>query len=113
MAGNQEKFERLRKQFPVFVYKNHQYSWDTAGLHVKFSLAFQDTSGKDVYEFFPTLNIPFRKFYRFENLAPQTLDLLVFHCGMVELISYWKAACSPIVRVDAGHLDAEQKAWFK
>lgn len=113
MAGSQEKFETLRKQFPVFVYKNHQYSLDTTGLHVKFSFAFQDASGKEVHEFFPTLNIPFRTFYCSEKLAPQTLDLLIFHCGMVELISYWKAACSPIVRVDAGFLDAKQKAWFK
>ena len=113
MAGNQEKFERLRKQFPVFVYRNHQYSRDTAGVHIKFSFALEDASGKDVHEFFPELNIPFRTFYRPENLAPQTLDRLVFHCGMVELISYWKAACSPTVRVNAGFLDAEQKAWFK
>ncbi len=113
MAGSEEIFERLRKQFPVFVYRKYRYTHDATGLHIEFSFAFQDASDKEVYEFFPTLNIPFRKFYQPEKLAPQTLDLLVFHCGMVELISYWKAACSPTVRVDAGSLDDEQKAWFK
>lgn len=113
MMARQEKFGQLRKQFPVFVYKNYQYTLAETGIDIKFSFAFQDAEGQDVYVFSPELNIPRRKFYHPDTLSPQGLDLLVFHCGMVELISYWKAACSPTVRVEAGFLDAEQTAWFK
>ncbi|MDE5575013.1 MAG: UDP-N-acetylmuramoyl-L-alanine--D-glutamate ligase, partial [Bacteroidales bacterium] len=37
----------------------------------------------------------------------------IFHCGMVELVSYWKCACSPQVRIDCGQLAPRQKDWFK
>jgi hypothetical protein len=32
---------------------------------------------------------------------------------MVELISYWKAACPPEVFIEAGHMDQEQINWWK
>ena len=37
----------------------------------------------------------------------------VFSIGMVELISYWKAACPPLVRVECGYLSDDQIAWWK
>jgi len=42
-----------------------------------------------------------------------TLRELVFNLGMVELISYWKSACPPIVEVRCGNLDDWQIAWWK
>jgi hypothetical protein len=38
---------------------------------------------------------------------------LVFNLGLVELVSYWKCACPPLVRIKAGYLDEEQKEWWK
>ncbi|OYT13628.1 MAG: hypothetical protein B6I19_04225, partial [Bacteroidetes bacterium 4572_114] len=41
------------------------------------------------------------------------LNNLVFQIGMIELISYWKAACSPEVIIEAGSLNQEQVEWWK
>ncbi|MGD9896524.1 MAG: hypothetical protein AB7T14_05560 [Candidatus Methylacidiphilaceae bacterium] len=43
----------------------------------------------------------------------EALDLLVFSLGLIELVSYWKAACPPRIRIEAGHLTPEQIAWWK
>lgn len=38
---------------------------------------------------------------------------LIFHIGLVELISYWKATCSKNVIIKAGYINDEQISWFK
>ena len=38
---------------------------------------------------------------------------LVFHIGLIELISYWKCTCSKNVIIKAGYIDDEQINWFK
>jgi hypothetical protein len=37
----------------------------------------------------------------------------LFNLGMVELISYWKSACPPIVEIRCGNLDEWQINWWK
>lgn len=41
------------------------------------------------------------------------LEYLVFHVGLIELISYFKCTCSPEVEIRAGFIDKEQIEWFK
>ena len=38
---------------------------------------------------------------------------MVFHIGLVELISYWKSVFSPKVIIKCGNLDEKQIEWFK
>ena len=38
---------------------------------------------------------------------------LIFHIGLVELISYWKCACPKNVHIKAGYLSDEQISFFK
>ena len=38
---------------------------------------------------------------------------MIFSLGMVELVSYWKIACPPIVTVEAGRLNQDQIDWWK
>lgn len=42
-----------------------------------------------------------------------TIEELVFHIGLVELISYWKCCCPKKIIVECGYLDENQKKWFK
>ena len=37
----------------------------------------------------------------------------LLNLGMIELISYWKATCSPLVTIQAGWLNSAQLAWWK
>ena len=41
------------------------------------------------------------------------INNLVFHIGLVDLVSYWKATCSPNIIIECGNLEEEQKEWFK
>ena len=80
-----------------FIY--HGYTIDSNGFEFHFSM--------DEYEFRP-------KWQCAVPLAEDaTLRELVFNLGMVELISYWKAACPPVVEVRCGCLSEWQVNWWK
>lgn len=38
---------------------------------------------------------------------------IIFNLGMAELVSYWKCACPPVVRIECGSLTEEQCLWWK
>src|SRR3989338_2093246 len=46
------------------------------------------------------------------KINPDLLNNLVFHLGLIETLSYWKAACSPQIDIQAGALTAEQTDWW-
>jgi hypothetical protein len=100
-------FHSLRRDFPVFEYASH--SIDQRGSDLVFRFQFIAP---------PTLS--FEPEVRFENppaswkdLPAQALGNLAFHLGLIELLSYWKATCSPTIRISAGRLTASQVAWWK
>ena len=64
-------------------------------------------------EFHPCFRIPARPFYHWDSIPNQLLDNLVFHIGMIELISYWKIACPKNVVIKPFTLDDEQIRWWK
>jgi len=66
----------------------------------------------DAIAFQPTLQIPLA-WCSPEWLDSPALKTLVFNVGMMELISYWKAACPPKIIVRCGALSGEQIAWWK
>ena len=43
----------------------------------------------------------------------RVLDNFVFHLGLMEIPSYWKAVCSPKIEIKAGYLNKEQIKWWK
>ena len=65
------------------------------------------------YYFHPTLKFPARPFYRWESIPRDQLESLAFHIGMVELVSYWKAACPKTVVVKPFDLKLCQKKWWR
>lgn len=105
---NRESYQRLRKIFPLFTYNSYNYS--LSGNELTFEFVFQLNNE---IEFRPTSTIILPKFPQIrENIHP-LIENIVFHIGMIELISYWKATCSPLIVVKAGHLDEEQIQWWK
>ena len=66
-----------------------------------------------MYNFSPKLIIPINKEIGVANYNDATISSLVFHIGLVELISYWKSTCSPKVYIECGFLNTEQIYWFK
>lgn len=105
--SNQTKYNSFRQTYPKFVYESYQYDVQPNGLHIVFTFRISD----DIV-FTPTAVIPSRPFLNF-NQSREVLDPLVFHIGMIELISYWKCLCPPLVEIRCGSLSHEQIQFWK
>lgn len=105
--NNSNKYNNYRRTFGELTYEEYSYDVQPDGLHI----AFLFRIGEKV-EFRPTAIIPHRPFLDM-NKSKQVLDRLVFNIGMVELISYWKSLCPPVVKVKCGGLNEDQKRFWK
>lgn len=106
--SNQAKFDSLRETFESFCYQDYHYSVENGEFFAKFDFVLTPN-----VEFHPTFRIPVRSFYHWESIPKPLLDNIVFHIGMIELISYWKIACPKKVVIKPFALDEEQIRWWK
>jgi hypothetical protein len=106
--NNREKFNRLRAEFPFLAYDGFDYQYSDKGLRVQFHFSLSDK-----YVFHPTLMIPAKDFFIPGNISDAFLENILFQIGMVESISYWKAACPPKLIVRGRSLSDEQVEWWK
>jgi hypothetical protein len=105
---NQEKLNALRSEFPFFIYENYSYSMDSQELKMQFHFNLADR-----YHFFPSLSFPCLGLAGGRE-TDAMLSQLVFHIGMVELLSYWKAACpARVIIKPAGLLPAQVQWWMQ
>lgn len=100
------EFENLRKKYPEFVYKSYTVSRESDLLTVKYDF---EISG--LCEFSPEWSFPIPK--SSPCIDDGLLDNLAFSLGLVELISYWKATCSPVVKILPHGLDSDMISWWK
>lgn len=107
-SNNAEKFSDFRKKFPFFTFEEQQFRLSRAGLAIRFTFNLADQ-----YKFYPSLFIPRKACFLPDKEIIERLPLLVFHLGMIELVSYWKAACPPRVTIKPFGLFPEQVAWWK
>jgi UDP-N-acetyl-alpha-D-muramoyl-L-alanyl-L-glutamate epimerase len=107
---NFSTFHALREQFPYFSYDEYRYNFSGDNLEIAF---FFSLSGR--YFFTPRVRIPLKESFRqnFEHQASPELDNLVFHLGLIEMISYWKAACPPQIIIKPHALSAVQVGFWK
>lgn len=104
---NQDLYCSLRAQYPEFVYSGYKLSLtqDTLELDFEFSIT-------GLAKFTPHWSIA-RGGEKQTDINDITLKRLAFSLGMVELVSYWKIACPPTVRISCAGLDARQTEWWK
>ncbi|MDO8470805.1 MAG: hypothetical protein Q7S63_02390 [bacterium] len=99
-----ETLSALRARHPSFIYKSYAYRFHKRDLHISF-------------HFFVAPDINFRPTLAIKNVpnrvGEDALNNFVFHLGIIEIPSYWKATCSPTIIVEAGSLSAEQLRWWK
>jgi len=111
-TAGQEKFNQLREEYPVMEYSGYDASIDTVGLHVKYTF---NLAGK--YIFHPGFSIPRKRFFTnfptSESMESPLFKNLIFQIGLIELVSYWKSACSPHVIIKGQSLSADQVFWWK
>ena len=101
-----EKFLNYRKTYPTFIYD----SYDIEELENNIRLTFHfEIPGLSIFS--PKIEIPKNEILI--DINDSFFRNLVFHIGMIELVSYFKCTCSPNVIIKAGYLSVEQIAWFK
>ncbi len=106
--NNNEKFLSLRTKFDYFEYQSYKFKLSNEVLIIEFNF---NLSNK--YFFNPKLEVPLRSFYNGEIDKIPNLKNIVFHLGMIELVSYWKLACPPKIIVSPHTLNSEQTNWWK
>lgn len=128
--SNQAKFDSLRKTFSFFCFQNYKYFVKDGNFFAKFDFFISSSCHFDrseaewrnlqnnnessqIIEFHPCFEIPSRPFYHWDEMPKPLLDNLVFHIGMIELVSYWKIACPKTVIIEPFALDEEQVKWWK
>ena len=107
MQNNNFKYKQFQVKYVWFAYENFSWEETSDGLKVRFHFNLADE-----FHFYPKLVFSIKDFKNWP-VERSVLDNLVFHLGMIELISYWKAACSPKLIIKAFSLDKEQIAWWK
>ncbi|MBN2639009.1 MAG: hypothetical protein JXR65_07975 [Bacteroidales bacterium] len=107
-VSNHNKYLQFRNDFPEFIFENFIVERKKKSLHIRYNFNISEK-----YFFHPELEILPRSIYNFDTLNDKMLQNLAFHIGMVELISYWKAACPPKVVIKPYQLNEEQISWWK
>jgi UDP-N-acetyl-alpha-D-muramoyl-L-alanyl-L-glutamate epimerase len=107
VSKNLTLYHSLRKKHPFFAFEHFDIFRNADDLTIKWTF---NLSGQ--HFFLPALTIPVSPLI---NLAinDDLLQNLAFQIGMVELISYWKAACPQRVIIRAGTLSEDQSLWWK
>ena len=101
------RFAELRKRHPRFVYERFTIGRVGRALRAQFRFRLEPE-----IEFAPEIIFEQVEWARVEEMPRATLETYFFHLGLVEMLSYWKAACSPEIVVRAGALSTEQTAWW-
>lgn len=98
----------LRQKHPRFYY--HSYSVT----HTDKSLIFGfDLEIEPHIHFSPKVIIENVDCQKINIIGQEVLNNIAFHLGLMEIPSYWKAACSPEIVIRAGTLDEFQILWWQ
>lgn len=101
-------FNALRQQHPVFHYHSYAIEQQDEKILLRFVFSIDGLG-----EFCPTTTIDTRNLALCNALDSPLAQDLVFSLGLVELISYWKCACSPNIMIHCGHLNRDEIDWWK
>ena len=126
--SNQAKYDSLRATFESFIYEDFHYSVENGEFSAFFDFVLRQDEQEKIrqdkqdlqdiipprqVEFHPCFRIPSRSFYNWNDIPKALLDNIIFHIGMIELISYWKIACPKKVIIKPFALNEEQIKWWK
>ncbi|MBQ6180071.1 MAG: hypothetical protein IJK31_00090 [Ruminococcus sp.] len=101
-----DKFAQFRGDFPIFAYKSFSINETADTIDIAFVFSIEGLA-----DFAPSWSFP-----KPEGVSVKDdplFERLAFSMGMAEAVSYWKATCSPKVRVECGELSDEQIQWWK
>jgi hypothetical protein len=95
----------LRERYPRFIYDSFSVSRSASQLVAEYYFTVPpDIRFKSTITF---NDVPACRF-----VQDEAIDNLLFHVGLIESFSYWKATCSPVIEIRPGRLDADQLGWW-
>ncbi len=97
-------FTTLRDKYKNFIYDSYSIEWEDDYCTFTFHFIIED-----LVTFNPTIKMKKTN----NNIDMNILNNLVFHIGLIELISYYKCCCPKNIIIKAGYLDNDQINWFK
>ena len=103
-----KQYLSLREQYPRFAYRGYEIEEKDSCLKITYRF---ETLG--LSEFAPVWVFPKAEGDCRRWSEDRLMQDMIFSLGMVELVSYWKIACPPIVTVEAGRLNQDQIDWWK
>ncbi len=106
--GNQASWQEITKKYPQFIFDRYHYNLVDGNLVIAYDFALPPDK-----TFSHKITIKDVDTARFGILPKKVIDNLVFNIGIIESFSYWKAAASPTITINAGFLNEEQIAWWK
>jgi hypothetical protein len=101
-----EKIDFFRKKYPKFIYQ--KYSYKIQAENLKISFLFEVPPDLKFEPKITIKNVP-----KLNSIRKTAFDNFVFHLGLIEIPSYWKATCSPEILIKAGPLNSQQIKWWK
>lgn len=101
-------YNELRKTYKEFIYKSYNIEETEEKIKVTYNFEIVGLS-----EFTPYWEFPKKPGMGEIAKNNALFENMVFSLGMVELVSYWKISCAPLVRIQAGALDKAQITWWK
>jgi len=108
MVDNQEKFNSFRSEYTIFRFRSYAVTQSETEVILTYHFSIDNLA-----EFHPDIRIQ-KNQLNFKDISDDSnFRLLAFNIGLVELISYWKAACPPKIIIQCGNIDEKQIAWFK
>ncbi|MCI6271568.1 MAG: hypothetical protein MR601_01335 [Erysipelotrichaceae bacterium] len=99
-------FNEFRKKYQVFNFNGYDIYEDEKNIEITYYFEIEGLS-----KFYPKWTIKKNTNKCFKEL--KSFKECVFSLGLVELISYWKLTCSPIVNIFSNSLDEYQIKWWK
>lgn len=107
ITDNSLKYKYLRQEYNVFIFERFDYIITQEKIKIKYTFNLSDK-----YLFEPELSFSLERDY--STLPDKSLlDNLIFNIGMIELVSYWKATCSPLILIKPFLLVEEQLVFWK
>lgn len=101
-------FEELRSNYETFVYEGFDAEREDSSINITYNFKIEG-----LCEFHPTLRVNTENMDVINPWNEGAGQEIIFSMGLVELVSYWKSACCPKVRIECGALSEEDKRWWK
>ena len=96
-----DKYNELRNKYDTFVYDSYEIEELENTTKITYNFIVPSLT-----QYKPTLEV---KKFKIDSFTKN----LIFHIGLVELVSYWKATCSKNVIIKSGYINKEQIEFFK